>query len=257
MFLRVKIAFYQQLPHREPNLLHSIHLRFPARRKSRLQFSALNPSLISCKKEIQSAFDFLQEGNRNFDFLQEGKSIRHSPHRSPQVFRIQSVARRKRKKFPINFSTSCKFDSSTLPHLRIHFAARRKNTAHNIRSATMSLLSISHHPIVPLPSLSCLGQFPRHILKLCRYRSGRLLWMRNMPHSFNERLRGWSLSCRTSMLSHASGCTPSSTIPMAPSLAIRRVSWLKDSLKPTVLITLRPSLLWLTLAPSVSSFPFR
>ena len=42
-----------------------------------------------------------------------------------------------------------------------------------------------------------------------------------------------------------------------PSLTIRRVSWLGDSLKPTVSTTLRPSLWWLASAPSVSSFPLR
>ena len=116
-----------------------------------------------------------------------------------------------------------------LSRLRLHLpptsifwsqSARVLASAHNIRSATTSLPSISHYPIVSLASPSCLGQFPRHILKLCRYQSGRLLWMQNMPHSFNERLGRQSLARQTLMFSRASGCTPSSTISMAPLMDI-------------------------------------
>ena len=54
-------------------------------------------------------------------------------------------------------------------------------------------------------------------------------------------------------LSPASGCTPSSTILMAPLLATRHVSWPVAFLKPIVLTIMRHSRLWRASAPSVSS----
>ena len=116
----------------------------------------------------------------------------------------------------------------------------------NIRSVIMSCLSVSPHPIGSLLSPSYLGQFPRHILKHCRY------WMQNMPHFFNERCGSWYLAHRMLMLSPASGCTPSSKILMALLLDTRRVWWLMVSPKHMASATLRPSLLWLALAPLVS-----
>ena len=147
------------------------------------------------------------------------------------------------------FLSPCLLPTLTYPLL----LERALVTIPNILSVIKYPLLISPHPIVPLPYPSFLGQYPRHILKLCRYRSGRLPWMLNMPHFFNERLGSWCLARAMSMSSHASGCTPSSTIQMAPSLATRHVLWLGGSPKPMVLTILRPSLLWLASVPFVFS----
>ena len=76
-----------------------------------------------------------------------------------------------------------------------------------------------------------------------------------MRPSSSGRPGRWFLGLLMPMLYPASGCTPSSTILMAPSLATRRVSWPVAFLKPMVLTIMRPSRLWRASAPSVSSSP--
>ena len=79
--------------------------------------------------------------------------------------------------------------------------------------------------------------------------------MLSMRHSSSGRPGRWFLGLLMPMLSLASGCTPSSTILMAPSLATRRVSWPMAFLKHMVLTIMRHSRLWRASAPSVSSSP--
>ena len=76
-----------------------------------------------------------------------------------------------------------------------------------------------------------------------------------MRPSSSGRPGRWFLGLLMPMLSPASGCTPSSTILMAPSLATRRVSWLVAFLKPMDLTIRRHSRLWRASAPSMFSSP--